>query len=124
MNRRGSILLEVLLAIAVFAFAGIVVLGVLGETADATARAERRAVAMDLACTRMAEIESGAEVALDPANAALLGLTVDDRREPCEFDGLELAVVEVRDTAGERVAVLRQLVRTQSPGQPRPEFAP
>lgn len=150
MTRRGSILLEVLLAIAVFAFAGVVVLGVLQETVAATARADRRAVAMDLARSRLAEIESGggadADVApeADAPNAgtslpdAFAGLRVEERLEPTEHADLELAVIEVwDDTAPEptalaqamgsataeptRLAVLRQLVRAAR-SAPRPEF--
>jgi type II secretion system protein I len=137
-NRRGSILLEVLLAIAVFVFAGVVILGVMQETVAAGGRAERRALAMDMARTRMAELESGveedasAEADSDASRAPAdprRGLRVESRTEPSEFEGLELAVVEVWDDAAPaptaiaeafasssspdppRLAVLRQLVR-------------
>lgn len=144
MSRRGSILLEVLLAIAVFVFAGVVILGVMQETVAAGGRAERRALAMDMARTRMAEIEAGVEEgaesdavggASNEADGAIAdprrGLRVESRTEASEFDGLELAVVEVWDDAAPaptaiaqafassgksdppRLAVLRQLVRAQ-----------
>lgn len=168
MTRRGTILLEVLLAIAVFAFAGIVVLGVLQETVASAGRADRRAIAMDLARSRLAEIEAGlAPGEADEAGAGVSvgggagrgagsgvsldapspfdGLRVEERLEPSDFDGLQLAVVEVWDDAAPapsalaqavggdsggsgggvpRLAVLRQLVRTDgaSAPSPRPEF--
>lgn len=145
MTRRGSILLEVLLAIAVFAFAGVVVMGVLQETVAATERASRRAVAMDLARTRLADIEAGLApgAEIDQTEDDATGLRVRAHLEPSEYEGLELAVVEVwSDAPGEptalmqalsgaateppRLAVLRQLVRTGSaPARvPRPEFSP
>lgn len=149
MTRRASILLEVLLAIAVFAFAGVVVLGVLQETVAATERAERSAAAMDLARTRLAEIEAGinageregTEAPGHTAPSVYAGLRVEERLEPSDHEGLALAVVEVWDdtapapsalaqalgTATDeppRRAVLRQLVPSGRPGSkaPRPEF--
>jgi type II secretory pathway pseudopilin PulG len=149
-TRRGTILLEVLLAIAVFAFAGVVVLGVLQETVASAGRADRRAIAMDLARSRLAEIEAGlgpegADEASADAPSAIDGLRIEERLEPSDFDGLQLAVVEVWDDAAPapsalaqavggdsggsgggapRLAVLRQLVRAA--GVPsagtRPEF--
>jgi type II secretory pathway pseudopilin PulG len=150
-TRRASILLEVLLAIAVFAFAGVVVLGVLQETVAATERAERAAAAMDLARTRLAEIETGMGAnapdraddgtAARDASGVYAGLRVEDRLEPSDHEGLDLAVVEVWDDAAPapsalaralgtatndppRRAVLRQLVPSARPGgaRPRPEF--
>ncbi len=146
MTARGSILLEVLLAIAIFAFAGVVVLGVMQETVAAGARAERRALAMDMARTRMSDVEAGmaddepiAEASgVDPRR----GLRVEHRLEPSEHLGLALVVVEVWDDASAaptalaqalggsssaeapRLAVLRQLVRSEGGGSPapRPEF--
>jgi type II secretion system protein I len=143
---RGSILLEVLLAIAIFAFAGVVVLGVMQETVAAGARAERRALAMDLARTRLADVESGMvddePMAEAPGVDPRRGLRVEHRLEPSEHVGLALVVVEVWDDAtaaptalaqamggssstdAPRLAVLRQLIRSEGGGgpAPRPEF--
>ena len=132
MTRLASILLEVLLATAVFAFAGIVVLGTVDEALADTARGERRAVAMDLARSRMAMAEAGGDVEL----ATVEGLRVEFRTEPSDYPGLALAPVEVYDdgpgarTAGgaapadaRRLAVLRQLLRADGgTGAERPEF--
>ncbi len=131
MTRRASILLEVLLATAVFAFAGIVVLGVVdGAVADG-GRAARRSLAMDLARSEMARIEAGIPGDED-VSLAVEGMRVEWRLEPCDFPGLALAVVEVFDeersaAAGAdpvRAAVLRQLVRGDGgAGADRPEVA-
>ncbi|MBL9140907.1 MAG: hypothetical protein JNK53_03485, partial [Phycisphaerae bacterium] len=70
------------------------------------------------------------------------GLRVEDRLEPSDFDGMQLAVIEVWDDAAPaptalaqaigssqdgipRLAVLRQLVRTNNSAGPgaRPEFS-
>jgi hypothetical protein len=130
-RRRASILLEVLLATAVFAFAGIVVLGVVdGAVADG-GRAARRSLAMDLARSEMARIEAGIPGDED-VSLAVEGMRVEWRLEPCDFPGLALAVVEVFDeeraaAAGDdpvRAAVLRQLVRGDGgAGADRPEVA-
>lgn len=147
MNQRGSILLEVLLAIAVFTFAGIVILGVLEETVAAGGRAERRALAMDLARTRMAEIEAGVEgdsaadgsassgastafaapaasSAASGTSASALpdprkGLRVEVRLEPSDHPGLALAVVEVWDDAAQRRTALAQALGDSSSDPPR-----
>lgn len=140
MIRRGSILLEVLLAIAVFAFAGVVVLGAMQETVAAGARAARRALAMDMARSRMAELEAGVGDLPEDASTwggtdtagtedPRRGLRVEVTLERSEIAGLDLAIVEVWDDAAPRptlfaeatglgnggipprLAVLRQLVR-------------
>jgi type II secretory pathway pseudopilin PulG len=131
-TRRGSILLEVLLATAVFAFAGVVVLAVVDGTVSDGARAQRRSLAMDLARTAMARIEAG--IPEEEADASEVpGLRVAVRTEPCDFPGLALAVVEVFDDSPAaaqpgsdppRVAALRQLVRGDGgPGAERPEVS-
>ncbi len=141
MNQRGSILLEVLLAIAVFTFAGIVILGVLEETVAAGGRAERRALAMDLARTRMAEIEAGVEgdaaadvsaataapvasAASSATDASALpdprkGLRVEVRLDPSDHPGLTLAVVEVWDDAAQHRTALAQALGDSSSDLPR-----
>jgi len=134
MKQRGSVLLEVLLATAVFSFAGIVVLGVIdGAVADG-ARAARRSLAMDVARSQLARMEAGiSENSQD--DRSVPGLRVESRMEPSDFPGLTLAVVEVYDeqpdgrsdeatTDPPRLAVLRQLMRGDGgSGTERPEVS-
>lgn len=134
MKQRGSVLLEVLLATAVFSFAGIVVLGVVdGAVADG-ARAARRSLAMDVARSQLARMEAG--ISDDSQDdRAVPGLRVESRMEPSDFPGLALAVVEVYDEQlngrndeatndPPRLAVLRQLMRGDGGGgTERPEVS-
>ena len=134
MRQRGSVLLEVLLATAVFSFAGIVVLGVVdGAVADG-ARAARRSLAMDVARSQLARMEAG--ISDDSQDdRAVPGLRVESRMEPSDFPGLALAVVEVYDEQSDgrsdesandppRLAVLRQLMRGDGGGgTERPEVS-
>lgn len=134
MKSRGSVLLEVLLATAVFAFAGIVVLGVVdGSVADG-ARAARRSLAMDVARSQLSRMEAGISTDAQEDSAST-GLRVESRMEPSDFPGLALAVVEVYDEQPQggsdlntndppRIAVLRQLMRGDGGGgSERPEVS-
>ena len=134
MNQRGSVLLEVLLATAVFSFAGIVVLGVVDGTVADGARAARRSLAMDVARSQLARMEAG--ISDDSQDdRAVLGLRVESHMEPSDFPGLALAVVEVYDEQLDgrsdeasneppRLAVLRQLLRGDGgSGTERPEVS-
>ena len=134
MNQRGSVLLEVLLATAVFSFAGIVVLGVVDGTVADGARAARRSLAMDVARSQLARMEAG--ISDDSQDdRAVFGLRVESRMEPSDFPGLALAVVEVYDEQADgrsdeasneppRLAVLRQLLRGDGGGgSERPEVS-
>ena len=134
MNQRGSVLLEVLLATAVFSFAGIVVLGVVDGTVADGARAARRSLAMDVARSQLARMEAGiSDESRD--DRAVLGLRVESHMEPSDFPGLALAVVEVYDEQLDgrsdeasndppRLAVLRQLLRGDGgSGTERPEVS-
>ena len=134
MNQRGSVLLEVLLATAVFSFAGIVVLGVVDGTVADGARAARRSLAMDVARSQLARMEAG--ISGDSQDdRAVLGLRVESHMEPSDFPGLALAVVEVYDEQSDgrndeasneppRLAVLRQLLRGDGgSGTERPEVS-
>ncbi|MEI6474466.1 MAG: hypothetical protein WCO75_03645 [Planctomycetota bacterium] len=134
MKTRGSILLEVLLATAVFAFAGIVVLGVVEGSVSDGARAARRSLAMDVARSELSRMEAGIPTD-SQEDHTVAGLRVESRMEPSDFPGLALAVVEVYDeqTDGRgdvttsdppRLAVLRQLLRGDSGGgSERPEVS-
>ena len=134
MNQRGSVLLEVLLATAVFSFAGIVVLGVVDGTVADGARAARRSLAMDIARSQLARMEAG--ISDDSQDdRAVFGLRVESHMEPSDFPGLALAVVEVYDEQADgrsdeasndppRLAVLRQLLRGDGgSGTERPEVS-
>ena len=134
MNQRGSVLLEVLLATAVFSFAGIVVLGVVDGTVADGARAARRSLAMDVARSQLARMEAG--ISDDSQDdRAVFGLRVESHMEPSYFPGLALAVVEVYDEQADgrsdeasndppRLAVLRQLMRGDGGGgSERPEVS-
>ena len=134
MKQRGSVLLEVLLATAVFSFAGIVVLGVVDGTVADGARAARRSLAMDVARSQLARMEAG--ISGDSQDdRAVLGLRVESHMEPSDFPGLALAVVEVYDEQSDgrsdeasneppRLAVLRQLLRGDGGGgSERPEVS-
>ena len=134
MNQRGSVLLEVLLATAVFSFAGIVVLGVVDGTVADGARAARRSLAMDVARSQLARMEAG--ISDDSQDdRAVFGLRVESHMEPSDFPGLALAVVEVYDEQSDgrsdeasneppRLAVLRQLLRGDGgSGTERPEVS-
>ena len=134
MKQRGSVLLEVLLATAVFSFAGIVVLGVVDGTVADGARAARRSLAMDVARSQLARMEAG--ISDDSQDdRAVPGLRVESHMEPSDFPGLALAVVEVYDEQSDgrndeasneppRLAVLRQLLRGDGgSGTERPEVS-
>lgn len=132
MTRRGSVLLEVLLATAVFAFAGVVVLAAVNGSVRDGGRAALRSQAMDLARSAVARMEAGIPEPPE-REAGTAGLRVSARLEPSDYPGLALAVVEVfdegdassadgRDPA--RLAVLRQLVRGDGgAGAERPEVS-
>jgi type II secretory pathway pseudopilin PulG len=58
-GRRGGILLEILLAVAIFAGAGVFALASVKSVFAALDRARREQALVDLARTRMAELEAG-----------------------------------------------------------------
>lgn len=112
---RGSILLEILLAIVLFAGAAAVTVGILNSSLAATRQAALRLRAADLARTAIAEIEAG--VPEERASSTDSdGLLVDVRTSRSSFPGLTLCEVSVRgrgEDGVERVVFqLRQLVRT------------
>mgnify|MGYP001345722360 CR=1 FL=1 len=59
MTRRGAILLEMLLAVALFAMAGLAIYGALDRAADGTLSTRTRLQGADLAWSAIALIESG-----------------------------------------------------------------
>lgn len=118
--RRGSVLLEILLSIALFAGAAVFTLMALRNALAGTQRAAVRMRAVDLAASRMAELERGIEVEADEEASDPDGLRVAVETEASGFPGLVLATVRVLGPAGEGVSgeerevfALRQLVRSE-----------
>lgn len=121
-SRTGGILLETMLALAVFVAAGSLVLGVMTDCTRAIARAERLASAVDCARSLMAEFEAGLRSMGDLAGGDLEEVPppwedfrVEARTRRSDFEGLVLAEIGVfeRDAAaGETRAIfsLRQLL--------------
>lgn len=106
--RTGGILLETMLALAVFVATGSLVLGVMTDCTRAVARAEQLASAVDCARSVMAEFEAGLRSMGDLAGGELEevpppweGFRVEARTRRSDFDGLVLAEIGVfeRDAA-------------------------
>jgi type II secretory pathway component PulJ len=117
--RRGSVLLEILLSIALFAGAAVFTLMALRNALAGTQRSAVRMRAVDLAASRMAEIERGIEGDEEATAADPDGLRMAVETEPSAFPGLVLTTVRVLGPAGEgtvageerEIFALRQLVR-------------
>lgn len=142
-RRQGAILLEVLLAMALFVGSAAFCLGVTKSLFSALERADRRRLAVDLACSKLAELEAGlitvqelrgewsGGVGSRPDDADLAGVpagprwafdTVTTRTEYQGLSLVELTVTEIPPEAGpgpdDAVSfTLRQLValREQDP---------
>ncbi len=117
-TRRGALLLEVLLSIALFAGASAFALGAVGSVFDALDRAKRQQEAVDIATSKMAELEAALinvrdlrsewmgqigtyepNLDFDSFNSSLRW-EIDVQTYPSEFAGLnlvELTVTEVTD---------------------------
>lgn len=115
-RRRGSILLEILLAIVLFAGAAAVTIAALNNSLSATRQSEVRLRAADLARTTISEIEAGLDEDSRVATRDRDGLVVDLKTTRSAFPGLTLCEVTVRgkgEDGVERILFeLRQLVRT------------
>lgn len=126
-RRRGGLLLETLVALAILVMVGLFALAGARRGLDATDRAARRAAAVDLAASRLAEIEAGiididAVGDLNALPATLEGrldeapprwpFVIEVTTGPSEFPGLVraevLVIVEEEDEAVElaRLAAL------------------
>jgi len=103
-RRGGGILLELLLAIALFAAAASFTLSALRSAIDGIRRAELRARAFDLAATRLAELDAGLVAIGDLGN------------ERPRDDGLLVTVELVGDSA-ETLSRARATVRDASGGE-------
>jgi type II secretory pathway pseudopilin PulG len=100
-RRGGGVLLELLLAIALFAAAASFTLSSLRAALDSVARAERRARAYDAAASRLAELDAGL-------------IAVGDLGEDLEVDGDLLVAVEVEPSPASDLVRARAVVRDRS----------
>ncbi|MEY4117287.1 MAG: hypothetical protein RLZZ116_615 [Planctomycetota bacterium] len=129
-DRRGGILLELLLAIALFAAAASFTTSAMRSAVDGIRRAELRARAFDLASTRLAELDAGLVAASDlgEERPRADGLAVRLEILPGGGDGLARARATVRDVGDaaegveptivavhERVIEQRERVRRSKP---------
>jgi type II secretory pathway component PulJ len=116
-RRRGSILLEALLAIVLFVAAALFTLASLRSALDATPRNALRARAADAARTAIASLEAGlvtdSELVRERNARRDDGLLVEVRASPSAHPGLTLVEVVVRaDDVDDRIVFeLRQLIR-------------
>ena len=108
---RGGLLLETLVALAVLVMVGLLALGVARDASKATERSDRRAAAVELAASRIAEIEAGLvdldalgdldEVDriddLEGPDAARWRFRVEVETSPSSYDGLVRVEVVVRE---------------------------
>jgi hypothetical protein len=123
MIRRGAVLFELLVSIAIFLTASAFTLGAVRSVVGTLDRSRREAIAVDIACSKMAELEAGlitlSDLRLSEGRVVSVGsfeaLAEDDMHDlnpfareweitaessPTEFEGLtliELTVAEVVD---------------------------
>lgn len=123
---RGGLLLETLLALAILIMVGLLALGVASDATTATERSDRRAAAIELAASRIAEIEAGLvdldavgdlqEIELDDESSGVDAprwrFRVEVESSPSSFDGLVRVEVVIRDDDenGDGTAELARLV--------------
>lgn len=142
MMRRGAILFELLVSIAIFIAAAAITLRAVSNGYESLRRSHQRQLAVDLARSKLAELEAGiisltqlqsdfittvgsidlTESASDlPREDDLTQWRYEVDTIPTEYAGLTL--VEVRiftpdDVEGERPTVLRQLISLRDGGSP------
>lgn len=132
MRARGALLLESLLALAIFAMAGIAILTLVGQGARSVELTRERLRALDLARSAMARLEAGIDTPEtlhgpvapwgDEAGGAFADappretgweLRIETTRS--EFDGLTMVTVTAQragaEEGGPGSVTLRQLVR-------------
>ena len=101
---RGGILLELLLAIALFATAASFTLSAMRNALDSIRRAELRARAFDLAASRLAELDAGlvsvGDLGNDKGAADTGDLSVEVEVVPSPTSSLARARATVRDRSG------------------------
>lgn len=121
-GRAGGILLETMLALALFVATGSLVLGVMTDCTRAIARAERLASAVDCARSLMAEFEAGLRPMGDLTGGEFEELPppwdafrVEARTRRSDFAGLVLAEIGVFEAGADGAVTgsifsLRQLL--------------
>ena len=77
-RRRGGLLLETLIALAILVMVGLFALAGARDGLSAAERSARRAAAVELAATRLAEIEAGLVSLDDVGDLAAISLEEDD----------------------------------------------
>jgi type II secretory pathway pseudopilin PulG len=116
---RGGILLELLLAIALFVGGAVLVLGAMRSAVDGARRADLRARAMDLAQSRIAELDAGliAVGDLDGGDRAGDDLGGSDGATAGGSDSdLAVSLELLPLGTGERVVLARATVRARDGG--------
>lgn len=136
--RRGAVMLEVLLSVALFVGAAAFCLGATRSMMTALDRADRRHRALDIARSKLAELEAGlialqdlrgqwdggvgshqAEVDFEQADVQQTAWTLDVETSLTEFRGLTLVALTVAQagTADDAVSVtLRRLMTLRDTG--------
>jgi hypothetical protein len=112
MTRRGALLLELLLSVALFTMCALVILSVSTDVLRSVESARRRQEAVDVARTVLASLEAGLATVenvddLVEGDRESEGLDDEPQRwqidletEPSQFPGLTVVTVIVRDLRG------------------------
>lgn len=129
MKRRGAILLECVVAVAIFVAAGLMVLGSVSRASESLERSREAEKAADLARSAMAKIESGLarpETLIGPVKpddegsgkvmreSAATPWSLEIETEPSRFAGLTRVTVKAVKRSGSTESAsytLHQLVR-------------
>lgn len=137
MSRRGAILFEMLLALGVFTTAAALTLRATGHGLDAVRRAQERRLALDVARSKLAELEAGLVTLTQlrdgevpslgslepppfgetrPGGMDLARWRFDVRTEPTPFSGLTLVTLSMYEAEGDGppLTTLRSLVELGS----------
>ena len=117
--RRGALLLETLLAMALFVAAAGYTLVVLRDAIASADRLERRSEALALAGSRLAAIEAGiismtSEEGLEEEVARETGMQVEVSVSRSTIEGLSLVEVRVLDLSGDDTGEPPTLARLAS----------
>ncbi len=111
---HGGILLELLLAIALFVGGAVLVLGAMRSAVDGARRADLRARAMDLAQSRIAELDAGL-IAVGDLDGDDLGSSDGATARGSDSD-LAVSLELLPLGTGERVVLARATVRARDGG--------
>jgi len=119
--RRGAVLLELMVSVAIFVAAGLTILATVRQGMDSVERARVLEHGADLARTAMSEIEAG--IALPESLDGPVGRagvwSLDIVVNPSEFTGLSVVLITALRERGfdnpANVFELRQLVRLAEP---------